>query len=187
MGCHGGFSLDEAVRREWYNPEAVLQDLSPGMVFVDVGSGDGFFSILAAKIVGAKGKVYAVDVDASAVQKLKQTAEFEGLSNITVKAAVAEQTVFCHGCADMVFYSIVLHDFNSPRKVLVNAMQMIKPDGLLVDLDWKKIDMPFGPPKEIRFSEEQALTLIEQSGFKKVGIKSAGLYHYIITAKPSKL
>jgi hypothetical protein len=49
MACHGGFSLDDATRRSWYNPEVILQDLQADRVFVDVGCGEGFFSILAAK------------------------------------------------------------------------------------------------------------------------------------------
>ena len=57
MVCHGGFALDEATSRSWYNPEAVLQDLRVGMVFMDIGCGDGFFSILAAKKVGEKWEV----------------------------------------------------------------------------------------------------------------------------------
>lgn len=85
MGCHGGFSLDEATRRSGYNPEAILQDLHAGMVFMDIGCGDGFFTILAAKKVGSNGKVYAVDTDASAIERLKQKAKAEGLKNITAK------------------------------------------------------------------------------------------------------
>ena len=75
MGCHGGFSLDEATRRSWYNPEAILQDLHLGMTFADIGCGDGFFSILAAKKVGETGKVYAVDIDPSGIEKLKQQSQ----------------------------------------------------------------------------------------------------------------
>ncbi len=75
MGCHGGFSLDETTRRSWYNPEAILQNLLTGMVFIDIGCGDGFFSILAAKKVGVTGKVYAVDIDASAIERLKLKAK----------------------------------------------------------------------------------------------------------------
>jgi ubiquinone/menaquinone biosynthesis C-methylase UbiE len=184
MGCHGGFSLDEATRRSWYNPEVILEKLTAGMVFVDVGCGDGFFSILASKKVGPNGKVYAVDIDASGIEKLKQKAASEGLKNITAKVAKAEDTVFCNQCADFVFYSMDLHDFDNPSKVLQNAHQMLKLSGLLVDLDWKKKEMPFGPPVSIRFTEEKASDLLKSAGLSVVDVKDAGLYHYVITAKP---
>lgn len=184
MGCHGGFSLDEATRRSWYNPDAILKELQAGMVFVDVGCGDGFFSILAAKKVGDSGKVYAVDIDASAIEKVKQKAKVEGLNNINARAGKAEDTVFCKSCADFIFYSMDLHDFSDSVKVLQNAKQMIKPNGQLLDLDWKKIEMPFGPPVSIRFSEEKASGLIESAGFTVTDVRDAGRYHYLITAKP---
>ncbi|MGD0643313.1 MAG: class I SAM-dependent methyltransferase [Candidatus Bathyarchaeia archaeon] len=185
MGCHGGFTLDDATRRSWYNPEAILQDLSSGMVFIDIGSADGFFSILAAKKVGKNGKVYAVDADASAIEKLKNKAKAENLKNITATVGEAEETIFCIKCADFIFYSMVLHDFADPTKVLKNANQMIKPNGHLINLDWKKIDMPLGPPARIRFSREKASSLIQAAGFQIDTTKEAGNYHYLIIAKPS--
>jgi ubiquinone/menaquinone biosynthesis C-methylase UbiE len=184
LGCHGGFSLDEATRRSWYNPETILQDLQVDMAFVDVGCGDGFFSILAAKKVGENGRVYAVDIDASAIEQLKQKAKAKSLSNITAKVGKAEDTVICRECADFVFFSMDLHDFDDPAKVLKNAKQMIKPKGRLIDLDWKKQEMPFGPPVAIRFSEEKAAGLIWSAGFTMTNIEDAGPYHYVITAKP---
>ena len=184
MGCHGGFSLDEATRRSWYNPDTILKDLGAGMVFMDIGCGDGFFTVLAAKKVGETGKVYAVDIDASAVEKLKQKAKAAGLKNVTAKVGAAEDTVFCKKCADFVFYSMDLHDFNDPEKVLKNAKEMVKPTGRLIDLDWKKIEMPFGPPVAIRFSEEKIAGLMESAGFTVAEVKDAGPYHYLVTAKP---
>jgi ubiquinone/menaquinone biosynthesis C-methylase UbiE len=184
LGCHGGFSLDEATRRSWYNPEAILQDLKVGMVFVDVGCGDGFFSLLAAKKVGANGGVYAVDVDPSGIEKLKNKAKAEGLTNIEAKVGKAEDTVFCKACADFIFYSMDLHDFHDPAKVLQNAKQMVKPGGQLVDLDWKKQQMSFGPPVSIRFSEEYASGLMRSAGFVVTDVRDAGLFHYVVTAKP---
>jgi ubiquinone/menaquinone biosynthesis C-methylase UbiE len=187
MVCHGGFSMDEKVRRSWFNPEQVLADagLRSGMVFMDVGSGDGFFTILAAQIVGEKGAVYAVDTDISAIEKLKRKAAEKNLANVKAVVAKAEETVFCEGCADIVFYSIVLHDFHEPVKVLLNAKQMLKPSGRLVDLDWKKERMPFGPPVQIRFSEEQASTLIDNAGFSIESVKDVGPYHYVVIAQTS--
>jgi ubiquinone/menaquinone biosynthesis C-methylase UbiE len=184
MVCHGGFTLDEATRRSWYNPEAILQHLRSGMVFCDVGCGDGFYTLLAAKKVGETGKVYAVDIDASAIEKLNQKAKAQDLKNITAKVGAAEETVFCTSCADFVFYSMVLHDFNDPAKVLQNARQMIKPSGRLIDLDWKKQEIPFGPPFRIRFGEEKASGLIQAAGFSVESVRDAGTYHYVVTAKP---
>ena len=184
MVCHGGFALDESTRRSWYSPETILQDLQSGMTFIDVGCGDGFFSIMAAKKVGEKGKVYAVDSDASAIEKLNLKAQKESLKNIVSKVGSAEETVFCSKCADFVFFSMVLHDFADPAKVLLNAKEMTKSTGRLVDLDWKKQDMPFGPPAKIRFSEAYASSLIEKAGFEICGVKNVGSYHYVVSAKP---
>jgi ubiquinone/menaquinone biosynthesis C-methylase UbiE len=184
MTCHGGFSLDEKTRRTWYNPEAILQGLSTNQTFVDIGCGDGFFGILASRKVGVRGKVYALDSDPSAIQKLKDKANAEGLKNIVAKVGAAEETVFCNFCADIVFYSMVLHDFYDPAKVLQNAKKMIKPSGRLVDLDWKKQEMSFGPPARIRFSEKKTSSLIEAAGFAVESVEDAGLYHYVVTAKP---
>jgi ubiquinone/menaquinone biosynthesis C-methylase UbiE len=185
MTCQGGFSLDEKTRRSWFNPEKILQGagLSSGMTFVDVGSGDGFFTMLAAQTVGSKGKVYAVDTDAPAIERLRRKAAEKGLANVKAEVAEAEETVFCTTCADIVFYSMVLHDFHDPAKVLVNAQRMLKPTGTLVDLDWKKKNMSYGPPFNIRFSEEKASALIEAAGLKICSVKDAGPHHYVVVAK----
>ena len=72
MTCHGGFSLDEITRRSWYNPENILKDLKRGMTFADIGSGEGFFSILAARKVGKEGTVYAVRLRCRRDRKTKE-------------------------------------------------------------------------------------------------------------------
>jgi FkbM family methyltransferase len=154
------------------------------MVFMDIGCGDGFFSVIAAKKVGITGKVYAVDVDASAIEKLKQKAETEGLKNIHTKVGKAEDTVFCKECADFIFYSMDLHDFSDAVKVLKNAKQMMKANGQLIDLDWKKMNMSFGPPFAIRFNEEKASNLMRSAGFTVTDVRDVGPYHYVIAAKP---
>lgn len=187
MACHGSFSLDEATRRSWYNPEAVLGEvgLRQGMTFVDVGCGYGFFSLLAARLVGESGLVYAVDSDKQAVQRLEEKALQLSLQNIRGKVGTAEKIVFCTACADIVFYSMVLHDFKDPAQVLLNAKKMLKPSGVLVDLDWKKVQMPFGPPFAIRFSEQDAMGLMKIAGFNVSKLAEAGPHHYLILAKPS--
>ncbi|MCW4007409.1 MAG: class I SAM-dependent methyltransferase [Candidatus Bathyarchaeota archaeon] len=183
MGEH--IHCGEGVLRKWRRPKLNLESigLAAGMVFMDIGCGDGFFTLPAARIVGETGKVYAVDVDAAAIERLKRKASQEGLKNIYAVVGAAEDTVFCNECADIIFYSTVLHDFKDPAKVLRNAKQMLKHGGKLVNVDWKKKPTVFGPPVWIRFNEEQAASLIEAAGFKIESIRDIGRNHYVITAQ----
>jgi ubiquinone/menaquinone biosynthesis C-methylase UbiE len=181
---HYGF-FDERERKKWQNPEAVLKSigLKPGFTFADIGCGDGFFAIPAAKVVGQKGLVYGLDVDEDAISRLSERARREGLVNLVLKVGKAEETVLCDGCADIVFFGIVLHDFESVTKVLSNAKKMLKHDGRLVNLDWEKKPMEIGPPLRIRFSEEEAASLIKEAGFKIETVKANEPYHYVIIAR----
>jgi ubiquinone/menaquinone biosynthesis C-methylase UbiE len=180
------FFNDEKERRKWQNPDAILVNVGvkSGLKFVDVGCGDGFFAVPAARLVGNIGKVYGVDADPEAIGRLKEKAAKERLRNLSLKVGMAEETVFCDVCADVVFFGIVLHDFRDPSKVLSNAKRMLKPTGRLIDLDWKKEPMQLGPPLQIRFSEEKASNLIEAAGFKIDNIKEEGPHHYIMLATP---
>ncbi len=185
MTCHGGFSLDEAKRRSWYNPDDILQalELEEGMTFADIGCGDGYFTFLAAKIVGETGKVYAVDIDPKSIEKVQKRAKEEGFNNIVAVAGKAEDTIFCKHCVDVVFFSMDLHDFDYPEKVLANARDMAKMDGLIADLDWKKEDIPFGPPLDVKFSEETVAHLMRAQGLMVQCSFDVGPYHYLMLAR----
>jgi ubiquinone/menaquinone biosynthesis C-methylase UbiE len=181
---HGKVFDGEKERRKWQNPEAILTSigLKSGFTFVDVGCGDGFFAVPAAKLVGKMGRVFGVDINPESIRRLEKKAESENLKNLELRLGRAEETVFCEGCADVVFFGIVLHDFDDPSKVLVNARKMLKRNGLLVSLDWKKEPMDVGPPLRIRFSEETAVRLIEAAGFKIETVKEWKPYNYIVIA-----
>lgn len=185
MNAHRFFD-DEKERRKWQNPKAILTQigLKHGLTFVDVGCGYGFFALPAAKLVGKDGKVYGLDSNDEAIRKLKEKAAEKGLDNLYLKVGKAEENILCKACADIAFFGIVLHDFNDPTKVLKNSKRMLKPTGKLVNLDWKKEPMQLGPPLQIRFSEKEAKSLIENAGFIIEAVEEAGPYHYIISAKP---
>ena len=74
----------------------------------------------------------------------RESVAVKGLNNITAVVGGAEETIMCDACADIVFFGICLHDFQDPGKVLENAKRMLKPSGILADLDWKKIRMELG-------------------------------------------
>jgi ubiquinone/menaquinone biosynthesis C-methylase UbiE len=183
---HRGFHhLPDIERMKWQDPAAILRKigLKVGQTFADIGCGNGYFTIPAAKLVGEGGAVYGVDIDKTGIAALMDKAFDEKLGNLHLTVGEAETSILCESCADFVFLGIDLHDFRDPATVLKNAKRMLKPGGNLVDLDWKKENTPFGPPLEIRFDEAKAGALIEAAGFKIESIKPEGLYHYLIIAK----
>lgn len=178
------FAADNAERREWQNPEAILADvgLKPASTFIDVGCGGGFFTMPAARIMRKSGKVYGIDVNPDYVNELRELTAKENLNNIDLTVGKAEEVVVCEGCADVVFFGVVMHDFEDASKVLRNANKMLKPNGRLFDLDWKKEQMDLDPQFQKRFSEDYAADLIKAAGFIIENIKPAGRYHYLISA-----
>jgi ubiquinone/menaquinone biosynthesis C-methylase UbiE len=179
-----GFYHNDSERREWQNPKKILYSigLKPGLQFIDIGCGIGFFTIPAAKIVGNEGRVYALDINEEAIGVIKKLAEKEGLNNLTSRVGKAEKVTFCNYCADIVFFGINLHDFANPEKVLINAKKMLKSQGRLIVLDWKKESMEIGPPMDIRFDKQKAMDLIRETNFEIETIKNLK-YHYLIIAK----
>lgn len=71
----------------------LAQYLKPGDVFVDVGASIGWFSLMAASIVGKTGKVYAFEPEPRSFSLLQKNTETNGFSEIIslVHAAVAER------------------------------------------------------------------------------------------------
>lgn len=182
------FSYNEDERRKIQNPEKILEEigLRSGMTFIDIGCNDGFFTIPAAKIVGQQGMVYGIDVDAQALDRLTEKAKQEKLTNIVVQKGAGEETVVCLQCADIIFLGTVLHDFMDPSLVLSHAKEMLKNDGRIVNIDWKKEHGKIGPPFEKRFSEKTAVKLLEDAGLVIHAIESSSPLFYQIQAGKKK-
>jgi ubiquinone/menaquinone biosynthesis C-methylase UbiE len=178
------FRSDDPDRKEWQDPDRILTSIGVkrGMVFMDIGCGEGYFTLPAARMVGPEGSVYAVDIDIDAIDQLTRTATTEGLLNIFPEVNEGEKAVLCEGCADFVFFGNNLHDFRDPARVLENAKRMLCPTGLLIDLDWRDEPMEIGPPAEIRFSREKAARLIITAGFRIDTVRDEGPCHYLILA-----
>jgi ubiquinone/menaquinone biosynthesis C-methylase UbiE len=181
---HGPY--EDSERRKWQDPEAILTGigLKSGLTFADIGCGSGFFTLPAVRTVGENGRVYGLDANASLIAALKDQASREGLNNLRLTVGRAEESPVCDRCADIVFFGIALHDFQDPSKVLENARRTVKPNGRLVNLDWKKEPMELGPPLRIRFDVTTAANLIKAAGFTIETIVDSGPYHYLIIARP---
>lgn len=58
--------------------------LRPGMIFYDLGANIGFFSLMAARIVGETGRVFSFEPDAVVAERLRRNVARNAFSNVTV-------------------------------------------------------------------------------------------------------
>ncbi|MGB2645583.1 MAG: FkbM family methyltransferase [Candidatus Acidiferrum sp.] len=65
--------------------EVLQQYLRPGMTFYDIGANIGFFSLLAARLVGQKGRVIAFEADPETASRLRGNVEKNAFDWITVE------------------------------------------------------------------------------------------------------
>src|SRR5687767_9780556 len=73
--------------------DALAHYLGPGGVFYDIGANLGFFCVLAARVVGSTGHVYAFEPHPEFARRVKKNADLNGFENVSViQAAVADHS-----------------------------------------------------------------------------------------------
>ena len=111
--------------------------IGPGMRVLDVGSGAGDVSFLAAELVGASGEVIGVDLAPAAVEAARSRAAAQSLANVTFlqgnPAAMSFERPF-----DAAIGRYVLQFQKDPTAALRAIAAHVRPEGLLVfhEIDW---------------------------------------------------
>jgi arsenite methyltransferase len=108
-----------------------LRRLQPGERVVDVGSGAGFDSFIAAGQVGPTGRVVGVDMTAEMLTKSRQTAELLGLAHVEFREGLAESLPVEDGWADAVIANGVINLCADKRAVFDEIRRVLRPGGWL--------------------------------------------------------
>ena len=119
--------------RDFFNPpERFLRKvgIKTGHYVLDYGCGGGSFSIAAAKIVGKTGKVYALDINPCAIEKVNNIAIKNKLKNIETISSDCK-TNLPESNMDVVLLYDVFHHLSDPDKVLREIYRVLKPSGFL--------------------------------------------------------
>lgn len=176
--------LESPERRRFQDPDAFWDrfPLAPGSTVVEVGAGTGYFAIPAARRVGAKGRVYAVDVSADLVELLQERARAEGLPQLVPVLSHSDRIPLASEIADVVLLANVLHDV--PPETVREAVRLVKRDGRILNADWKKEETPMGPPLDIRLTPGEAAHLLRTHGLELEETLEIGPYHYALRLRP---
>jgi ubiquinone/menaquinone biosynthesis C-methylase UbiE len=155
-----------------FDDERVLRmiGLKERQTFMDGGCADGHFSISASKIVGEKGKVFAVDIHEPSLRLLSKEIEDAEITNIVVlKRDLRDETQFSSGSLDHFFMSNVMHGFvynGETDKVLEVISKSLRKGGTLSLVEWDKNNVVNGPPKDHRLSYPEAIGLLQPCGLE---------------------
>jgi SAM-dependent methyltransferase len=108
-----------------------LRRLQPGEHVVDVGSGAGFDSFVAAGQVGNTGHVVGVDMTPEMLKKSRETADALGFDHVEFREGLAESLPAEDGWADVVISNGVINLCADKKKVLEEVGRVLKPGGWL--------------------------------------------------------
>jgi arsenite methyltransferase len=108
-----------------------LRRLAPAERVVDVGSGAGFDSLVAADQVGPSGRVVGVDMTAEMLDKSRETATLLGLDHVEFRDGLAEALPVDDGWADAVISNGVINLCPDKQAVFAEIRRVLRPGGWL--------------------------------------------------------
>jgi ubiquinone/menaquinone biosynthesis C-methylase UbiE len=183
MAVAGEAQYRNASRDSIEQPEKVMEavGVQPGMVVGEIGAGHGYFTFWLAKGVGETGKIYANDIDESALGAIERRREAEKVANIETVLGTVDDPRLPAASLDMVFVVNAFHDLERPVELLANLLPALKPGATVVIMDReedKAGDSHFLTRAEV---EE----IVGRSVFEMVRVETFLRYHnlYILKAR----
>jgi ubiquinone/menaquinone biosynthesis C-methylase UbiE len=125
--------IDNPLRRKIQPPQEmpVRHGIQPGMTVLEVGPGNGRYTLETARRVGGTGKVIAIDIEPKMLERVIRRAAAEGTTNLETRLADVYELPFGAETFDAVVLLTVIGEIPQPQRALQEFHRVLKPGGLL--------------------------------------------------------
>ena len=156
--------------------------MESGKNVADIGAGSGWFTVRAARRVGAEGKVFAADINPEAVSHIKARAQQEQLSNVTAILSKPDDPLLQPDSVDAVLLLKTYHEVAHPVELLRHLRPALRAGAKVGVIDRNGNGENHGVGKDvvIREAQEAGYRLVKQYDFVKDGMD------YFLVFTPSK-
>lgn len=156
--------------------------VTTGSQVADLGCGGaGHFIIPAAKLVGHKTNVFAVDIQKPVLASVSSIGRLEGISNIKTVWADLEtlgSTNIPEGSLDYGMIINMLFQSKQHKEILQEAIRLVKSDGKIMIIDWMKGHSKLGPKEQSRVDPEKIKKIAKDLKLNLIDEFEAGTYHF---------
>jgi ubiquinone/menaquinone biosynthesis C-methylase UbiE len=102
------------------------------MIVLEVGPGNGTYTIAAAKRIGETGRIVTIDIEPKMIERVRETARKEGVTNIEARVADVYELPYAEGYFDLVYMIAVIGEIPNPDKAIKEFHRVLSPQGTLV-------------------------------------------------------
>lgn len=125
--------IDNPLRRRIQPPSEmpIRHGIEPGMTVLEVGPGNGRYTLETARRVGDLGKVIAVDIEPKMIERVTQRAQAEGVTNLEARVANVYELPFQDGTFDAACMITVISEIPDPERAMGEFYRVLTPSGTL--------------------------------------------------------
>jgi ubiquinone/menaquinone biosynthesis C-methylase UbiE len=146
--------------------------IAPGSSVADIGAGSGWFTVRAAKRVGAQGEVYAVDINPEAITYIQKRAAKEGFGNVQTILGKPDNPLLPPGKINAVLILKTYHEVAEPVALLKHLRESLAPNAQVGIIDRNRSAENHGVAEKIVIAEAQeaGYKLVNRYDFVKDGM-----------------